>query len=369
MDRSARQTRRRVIVTIAVFVIVLAGVMALTGSVTPLTGETWFNPSAASAWPVAIAAASIIATIVYAIVELVQTGSVASLARQLTLRALILIPFAIAFNVVLGSTIGQSLKVPLYLDMIGTVFVAVLCGPFAGALTGVLTLFSWTYLFPPPFQSPTAAAFSATALVVGLLAGAFAHAGTFRPRPRSSGLGLLLPAVAAIVLLGLMALGAPFVTWVTASDTIAPAADDRILLVFGWIGLLLIVAAGVSLLAFLVIRRDASVAWVALAGIATGVVAAIMSAPIVATVFGGVTGGGTDLVVAALRQGGAGLQEAVLGQSLVSDTVDKAVTFLVVYLALSAMSARMKARFPQGEALLEESRRLDPAGISMGAWR
>ncbi|MFO1538871.1 MAG: hypothetical protein ACKOTZ_00240 [Chloroflexota bacterium] len=369
MDRSARQGRTRVIAAIAVFLVVVAGVIAATAVVGPPAADSWYNAAAAGAWPVAITLAAIAATLVYALIEKAQTGAVASLARQLTTRTLVLIPLAIAFNVVLGATIGQSLRIPLYLDMVGTVFVAVLAGPFAGAVTGILTLLSWSYLFPPPFQSPTAAAFSATAMVVGLLAGSFSVAGVFRPRPRSSGIGLAVPALLSIGLLGLMALGSPFVTWATSGDSIAPASDDRILLVFGWIGLLLVVAAGVGLLGFLILRRDVSVAYVVLAGIATGIVAAVMSAPIVATVFGGVTGGGTDLVVAALRQGGAGLQEAVLGQSLVSDTVDKAVTFLVVYLALAAMSARMKARFPRGDDLIEDSARLDPAGVSLGAWR
>lgn len=369
MDRSTRQQRVRVIAAIAVFLIVLAATLALTAVIGPQDAESWYNAAAAGAWPVAITLAAIVATIVYALLEKAQTGAIASISRQLTTRTLVLIPLAIAFNVVLGATIGQSLRIPLYLDTVGTVLVAVLAGPFAGAVTGILTLLSWTYLFPPPFQSPTAAAFSATAMVVGLLAGSFSVAGVFRPRPRSSGPGLIIPAVLAIGLLALMALGSPFVGWATSGDSIAPASDDRILLVFGWIGLLLVVAAGVGLLAFLIVRRDVSVAYIVLAGIATGIVAAVMSAPIVATVFGGATGGGTDLVVAALRQGGAGLQEAVLAQSLVSDTVDKAVTFLVVYLALQAMSARMKARFPRGEDLIEESDRLDPAGVSLGAWR
>jgi energy-coupling factor transport system substrate-specific component len=41
-----------------------------------------------------------------------------------------------------------------------------------------------------------------------------------------------------------------------------------------------------------------------LGGLITGVVAAIISAPTAAIVFGGVTGAGTDLIVAALRTSG-----------------------------------------------------------------
>ena len=51
--------------------------------------------------------------------------------------------------------------------------------------------------------------------------------------------------------------------------------------------------------------RDLAGLWVAGAGAMTGIVAAFVSAPIAAYVFGGVTGSGVDVIVAALRQGGA----------------------------------------------------------------
>jgi hypothetical protein len=39
---------------------------------------------------------------------------------------------------------------------------------------------------------------------------------------------------------------------------------------------------------------------------------------------------------------------------LISDPIDKITTFFVVYLILAAMARRTKARFPQGERLIEE---------------
>jgi hypothetical protein len=42
-------------------------------------------------------------------------------------------------------------------------------------------------------------------------------------------------------------------------------------------------------------------------------------------------------------------------QSLISDPIDKVTTFLVVYLILSALARRTKARFPQGERLLDSA--------------
>jgi energy-coupling factor transport system substrate-specific component len=65
-----------------------------------------------------------------------------------------------------------------------------------------------------------------------------------------------------------------------------------------------------------------------------------------------VTGSGTDLLVAAFQQGGSDLQTAVLQQSLISDPIDKTVTFLIVFTVLGGLSRRMTARFPQGERAL-----------------
>lgn len=49
-----------------------------------------------------------------------------------------LIPAAVALNVV-GSFINDALRLPLFLDMIGTAVVAITIGPWWGALAGALT--------------------------------------------------------------------------------------------------------------------------------------------------------------------------------------------------------------------------------------
>ena len=50
---------------------------------------------------------------------------------------LALMPVAIAINIAVGAII-VALRLPIYLDSIGTVLVGVLAGPWAGALTGLL---------------------------------------------------------------------------------------------------------------------------------------------------------------------------------------------------------------------------------------
>jgi energy-coupling factor transport system substrate-specific component len=102
------------------------------------------------------------------------------------------------------------------------------------------------------------------------------------------------------------------------------------------------------------------------AGVITGIVAALISAPIAANLFGGVTGSGTDFLVAAFRQAGSDIQTATFQQGLLSDPVDKLVTFFVVYLILTAMARRTKARFPQGELLLEAD---EEPTTDQGEWR
>jgi hypothetical protein len=271
---------------------------------------------------------------------------------QFTTRVIVLMPVAIAINIVLGYTIQSVLRLPIYLDSIGTIFVGVLAGPIAGMLTGVLSNLIWQYA--PVIGGGTIGPFAITAGVIGLLAGLWGQLGVFRPRP-ASGQQLALSAIfaAAIVILVVLPLinnpiyldpeQGGFVEWAV------PAA----------ILIAIIVAAAVA--GFIYLRRDLAGLWVALAGLVTGVVAAIVSAPISAIVFEGVTGSGTDLIVAALRQGGADVFEAALGQGFFSDPIDKIITSFVVYLILISLSPRFLARFPNGERLARPATTDGPA--------
>lgn len=84
---------------------------------------------------------------------------------------------------------------------------------------------------------------------------------------------------------------------------------------------------------------------VPVAGLITGLVAAFMSAPLSAFIFGGVTGAGTDAVVAAFRAYGDSVLSATTKQGLLSDPTDKLITFLVAYVIITALPARMRIRF------------------------
>lgn len=83
-----------------------------------------------------------------------------------------------------------------------------------------------------------------------------------------------------------------------------------------------------------------------IAGAITGLVAAIVSAPISAFVFGGATGGGTGAIVGAFQAMGQSLLGATTLQGLLSDPLDKAITFTVVVIILAALPSRFRQRFP-----------------------
>ena len=103
----------------------------------------------------------------------------------------------------------------------------------------------------------------------------------------------------------------------------------------------------------LFLRRDVGAVLAIGAGLVTGIAAAIVSAPISAVVYTGVTGGGTDAIVAAFRAGGDSLYSSTLKQGLLSDPMDKMITSFVVFFIIGSLSRRFVARFPNGEKAIE----------------
>ncbi len=261
---------------------------------------------------------------------------------QFGTRTIALMPIAIAINIVLGYTVQSVLKLPIYLDSIGTILVGVLAGPLPGALTGILSNLIWQYA--PGIGGGTIGPFAVTAGVIGLLAGLWGRLGVYRSRP-ASGQQLAIAALAGAALVILIVL--PIVNNPAYTDPNIGGYPD-------WVytaAIAIAVIAALVVAAFIYVRRDLAGLWVAVAGVATGIVAALVSAPISAYVFGGVTGSGTDVIVAALRQGGSDVLHASLGQGLFSDPIDKTITSFVVFIILSSLSQRVVARFPNGERL------------------
>jgi energy-coupling factor transport system substrate-specific component len=331
--------------TIAFVVVAVAGIVVLN-----FGGDT---VAQSASWVYLTLAAFIVAFIVYAAIEYSQTRRFDSITSQFDTRTLVLMPIAIAFNIILGQAVGAALKIPVYLDSIGTILVGALAGPIPGALTGLLSNVLWSYAVPPPFHSDIAGAFAIVAVVIGLLAGLFARIGWLRPRPNSDTPTLLIGGAVALVIIGVMAWYTYTRVYVDAGLTLFnPDNTDPLFVILGWAIVVLAIAVVVGFFWLLLRRRDLTVAYVVVAGVVTGIIAALISAPISANLFSGVTGAGTDFLVAAFRQAGSDIQTATFQQGLLSDPVDKLITFLTVYIILGAMAVRTKARFPQGEKLV-----------------
>jgi hypothetical protein len=260
-------------------------------------------------------------------------------------------PVSIAINIVLGYTVQSGLKLPIYMDSIGTILVGVLGGPLPGLATGVLTNLIWQYA-PGIGSGSQIGPFAITAGVIGLLAGVWGQLGLFRPRRRRA--LNFVAAVVAVVLIGALS----FYTYGRAfsspeqfsSATFKDVASfDQARLFF-----LLVMAVFVGLVGWaLLLRREIGAVFAISAGLLTGIVAAIVSAPIYAFFYGGVSGSGTDAIVAAFRSGGDSLYQATLKQGLLSDPIDKMITTFVVFFLVGSLSRRFIARFPNGEKVLE----------------
>jgi hypothetical protein len=366
--------------------------------------------------------------------------------RDFTTAVLTLMPVAIAINIAVGS-IASALRLPIYLDSIGTVLVGALAGPWAGALTGILSNLIWSILPIPGGASPVAAFFAPVAGVIGLMAGFWASRGVFQLRTDDVRVGGFLSLAAGIV----GAAGAFLVVQATIGIPDLAAADPDALLrnqtqfvfmalafvaigvVAGWLagrtvfafqgddprirtylvgataisafalvfalfrlltspkgyfsgvdgvlddgsrdgflfglnltslaledplglGVAVIVAAGVGAGALAWARRgdNARLFPVWVGGLTTGLVAAMISAPIAVWVFGGVTGGGTDALVALFRTLGLSVFQSAFAQGLTSDPLDKTISYTIVFVILGALPITVRTMYSRGEATVVE---------------
>jgi len=373
------------------------------------------------------------------VVGVVLLGIIAVRSRDLSTATLALMAVAIGINIAVGAIV-VVLRLPIYLDSIGTVLVGVLAGPWAGALTGLLANLIWAILPVPGGAGPTIAFFAPVAAVIGLMAGFWAGRGAFQLRADDERVGSFLALAAGVaaaavtmiatqqtvglsfdwedldsqmrfVLLGLLIVGVGVaVAWFSGRTVFRlGAGDPRIarylsiataisatVLVFAVLRLLfaptgyfstvdgllddgspdgflgganltalaipdplgfIVVVAIALVLGFLVwtwVRQGERArlfpVWVG--GVTTGIVAAAMSAPIAAGVFGGVTGSGTDALVALFRTLGLNVFASTFAQGLTSDPLDKTISFTVVFLILVALPLTVRTMFSRGETTI-----------------
>src|SRR5699024_9250359 len=86
------------------------------------------------------------------------------LKHDFTLLALLLIPVGVSLNVV-GYQLSQILRLPVFIDMIGTIITSMIAGPWIGLLSGLLGN------LVNGMVNPTAIAFSVVSMTVGFISG------------------------------------------------------------------------------------------------------------------------------------------------------------------------------------------------------
>lgn len=97
-----------------------------------------------------------------------KSNKKSSIKEDFSMLAIMIIPVAVAVNFV-GGQLASLLKLPFYLDAIGTIFGAMLLGPWVGAVIGLLTNIVTGIANPVNF------AFIPVSVVVGLVAGFLAR--------------------------------------------------------------------------------------------------------------------------------------------------------------------------------------------------
>ncbi len=157
-----------------------------------------------------------VAYLVALIIGAVLLAIIGRRSRDFTTSVLSLMAVAIAINIAVGSII-YALRLPIYLDSIGTVLVGALAGPWAGALTGILSNLIWSILPIPGGASPTAAFFAPVAGVIGLMAGFWASRGVFQFRSDDARAGGFLSLAAGFA--------AAFIALQIVQSTIGLAVD------------------------------------------------------------------------------------------------------------------------------------------------
>ena len=84
---------------------------------------------------------------------------------------------------------------------------------------------------------------------------------------------------------------------------------------------------------------------IALAGIGLGIVAGIVSAPVIVYVFGGASGSGRDLVTALIIGSGQQIMKAVVLSGAASEPFDKTLQIFLAYLVIRSLPKRVRGRF------------------------
>ncbi|MDN7246973.1 ECF transporter S component [Planococcus shenhongbingii] len=109
-----------------------------------------------------------------------------------SLMAMLLIPIGVAINIV-GFQLTNVLRLPIFLDTIGTILVGVIAGPWVALLAGLITnlinaIFNPTYL-----------PYALTSMAIGVGAGLLSKYGFFKSVPKTIISGIIITLIAVVV--------------------------------------------------------------------------------------------------------------------------------------------------------------------------
>jgi len=188
------------------------------------------------------------------------------------------VPLGIALNLAIGTLI-HALRLPVYLDAIGTIVVTLLAGWRAGVVTGV-----GSFLLGGVLTNPVLPWFSGTQAAIAIYVAGMSRIGGFRT------------------------------IWRTI-----------------------------------------------LSGIGLGIVAGAVSAPIIAYLFGGVTGAGASMVTAFLLSTGRTLLKSVVLSGLACEPIDKTLQCLLAFWIIKGLPPTLLAKLQKNPT---EDRKGQPLSIA-----
>jgi energy-coupling factor transport system substrate-specific component len=112
---------------------------------------------------------------------------------KLSTAALVLIPAAVGINYI-GKMFAQLLKLPLWLDSIGTLLSACLAGPVVGAICGAINNIIYGFTL-----DPVSFIYGITSVAIGIIAGMLAYSGKLRGIVSAIVIGLIIACVSTVV--------------------------------------------------------------------------------------------------------------------------------------------------------------------------
>ncbi|CAH8704505.1 ECF transporter S component [Paenibacillus thiaminolyticus] len=107
--------------------------------------------------------------------------------------ALVLIPVAVGINYI-GKLFAGVLKLPLWLDAIGTVLASMLAGPVIGGMSGLINNIIYGLT-----MDPISFVYALTSVFIGLVAGIMAHKGWISSWGKAAVIGLAVGLTAVVI--------------------------------------------------------------------------------------------------------------------------------------------------------------------------